>query len=404
MSPVFFARYRTRVSMRPLLLALALFAAAIAPAGCSSQDDASPLTLAVGLSHVCDGRFEYFNEMLAVNTRIALARHSDNGIIETKRGKVRVQLVSMAVSGKTGSPRDVFFETVNNYNTTAILGNACSVTASGMAGAADELKVPFLVPVAAAPSVIEDRAFVFGTSPSMMAKARAFASFVDHDLGARRVAILARNGSLQLDIYAEVFADYFAGRQDGPVAVEAYDNPSEIPARLASLAALQPDVIVYCPVAPHVFTIGKELERLGARIPLVTTQSKMLFDYAKHLPQPDMPMYSLSFWNPETDGGESRAYVDAFEAVTGHLPGEDDVYVYDTALRLINAIRKADDASPESIRLALASQDALAGAAGDYTFSPDAMLRRIWRLSLKDGRLDIGPPLAEQSYASAPAP
>lgn len=397
--------------MRPFLLAFVLLAAA-ALAGCPSSDDAPPPTVVVGLSYVCDSRFEYFNETLAVNTRIALARHTDNGLVHTKRGKVRIQLVSMAVSGKAGSPRDIFFETVNNHDAAVILGNACPVTATGMAEAADELGVPYLVPVAAAPSVLEGKDLVFGTGLSMKDRALAFAAFIDRDLEAGRVAILAQKESLQLDIHTGVFKEYFAGRPDAPTAVEAYATPSEMEQCIERLAALQPDVIVYCSDAPHVFTVGKELERLGVRIPLVATQSKMLFDYAKHLPQPPMPVYSLSFWNPEADAGESRAYAAEFEAATGHAPGEDDVYVYDTTLRLINAIKAANAVkaagtatadrnsktmSPEAIRLALASETPLTGAAGEYAFTPSAMPRQMWRLSLNDGRMSITAPQAPRS-------
>lgn len=396
------------VPFAPAILAAAFitaacFTAACFTAGCSSYPDEEPATLVVGLSHVCEGRFEYFNESLAVNTRIALALHTDNGVVMTRQGPVQLRLISMAVSGKSGSPRQMFFETIHNYDAGIVIGNACSVTATNMARAADELRVPYMAPVAAAPSVLKGREFAFGTSPSMADKARAFASFIETDLKARRIAILARRGSLQLDIYADAFGAYFAEHEGDLVAVEAYDQPGELPARVAALAELKPDVILYCPVAPHVFTIAGELEKLGARIPLVATQSKMLFDYASFLPQPDIPLYSLSFWNPEQETPESRVYVEAFEAGTGRLPTEDDAYVYDTAQRLIEAVQKADDRRPESIRRALAAANTLSGAVGVYTFQPDASLERIWRLVLTGGQLGIGLPAGSHTVAGAPS-
>ena len=389
--------------MRFLLFTLTFFAAVFPSAGCSTYTDQEPATLVVGLSHVCEGRFEYFNESLGINTGIALSRHSDNGIIKTAQGPVRIRFVSMAVPEKGGTARQVFFETVHNYGAAIIIGNVCSVTATGMAEAAEELRIPYLAPVASAPSVLEGKAFVFGTSPSMTAKADAFASFLEKDLKARRIALLARRGSLQLGIYAAAFGAYFAENQGELVAIEAYDKPSDLPDHVARLAGLKPDVIFYCPVAPHAITIARELEKLGARIPLVAAQSKMLFDYGSFLPQPDMPLYSLSYWNPEQDMEESRGYAAAFEALTGRLPTEDDAYVYDTMLRLVEAARQAEDLRPESIRAALAAAPALRGAAGTYTFHPQARLERIWRLSLSNGQLSIEPPAPDGAAARSPS-
>lgn len=372
--------------MRPLPILL-LFFLCLQGVSCSQVPDNEIRTVVVGLAHVCDDRFEYFNETLTLNARLALARHGSNGVIKTRNGNVQIQFLTMPMARTKESPRQALFETVNNYEARFVIGNACSLTAASMAEAAEELHIPFLVPVATVPSVTEGKRLSFPTSPSMNARALAYASFLDHHLKARRIAVLAKRDALSGTAFFDILTRYFADAEGVRVSMHTFHSESDLPQALAALMEERPDAVVFCPVEPHIFDVGRQLEALGYHNPLLGAQSGQAHEYAAHLPQPDMPVYCFSYWNPEAPGAERSGYMEAFTAITGKEPGEDDVYVYDTTLRLIQAVKEAGTLSPQSFQRTLASRPDLPGAAGHYRFNSEPVLSPLWLLSLNNGTL-----------------
>lgn len=363
-------------------LAFALFCAA-----CLRQEEEAIPTCIIGVSYVCEERFEFFNYALAENINLALSLHSDGGIIQREHGPVRIQLLAMPVVNKEDMPHRVLHETAKNYGITAAIGNLCSMTATQMAETAESLQLPYLVPITAAP-VNRGKDYTFVTSPSMQKRAQAYGFFLRDTLKATRIAVLNQKNALSGVVFAESLRDFFSRTADSRVDFAEFENREEMPGKLAELLAGKPEAIIFCPVAPHIFTVAGELEKLGYSGPLLGAQSGHLLDYKNRLPLPGLPIHSVSYWNPlDTHTPTLHQYAQAFKNLTNRDPGEYDVYIYDTVLRLLEAIRANDDLSPARLRRELAARRSLDGVGGHYSYLPDAQISPVWSISLLDGKL-----------------
>lgn len=375
--------------MRKLLFLFVLPVFVLAGTGCDMDDDSGYDTLLVGLVDVSEMRFSFFNESLAINTRLALADSSENGVLTKAGKKVRIQFLTMPMVDKPEAPRQTIYETVNTYGAQVIIGGARSKTAVNMARAAEELHVPFLATTATAPAVTKGTRYTFTTSPSTDVQAVYYAFFLHNILKIKRIALLVEEDTLFAADFADALRLNHMDNGGQISAVRYFSTAEDIPSRLPDLVDSEPEAIVFCAIHPHSFVVGRRLEELGFHRPLLSIHSRQAFTYLEHMPQPDMPVYYLSYWNPADQSSINREYVRNFKETTGREPTEDDAMVYDTMLRLIQAVRDAESLSPDALQKSLALRATMSGAVGHYSFIPETTLQYVWSLGILDGKLII---------------
>lgn len=392
--------------MRSFCLGLVLSAVALFCGGCVAEEDSSFSTLLVGLVDVSEGKFAHFNDSLSVNTRLALAGHSEHGIIAKKNGSVRVQFLTMPMTDRLDAPRQTLFEAVNTYGAGVIIGGARSQTAIRMAGAAEVLRIPFLSTSATSSLVTSGKQYTFATCPSKDILADNYALFLRHSLRAGRIAVMVEIDARDAEDFAYLLTSAFTASGGTVTVVHFFTGLDDLSAGLVDIVNSNPDAIVVCSVEPHVFIPGRKLEALGYHNPLLGTHSRQAHFFAEHLPQPKLPVFYLSYWNPNAPSALSPKYVRDFHALTGKYPTEDDALAYDAMLRLIAAVRDAPDVSPEALRKALEEQESMEGVIGSYRFKPRTQLGRVWSVAILDGRLRIEeihlPEAVPPADASAP--
>ena len=353
--------------------------------GCA-QESGVPKTLLVGLVDVSEGRFAFFNDSLAVNTRLALGAVSDNGLIRKDGRYVRVQFLTRPMTDTNDAPRQTLYEAVNTHGAQVVIGGARSKTAVGMARAAQELEVPFLATTATAPAVSEGSAFTFPTSPSTDVQARLYAAFLREAPDVKKVALLVEEDTLFAADFADALRRNLLGSGVLISAVRFYGSEDDIVRRLSDIAASEPDAVVMCAIYPHTVVAGAHLKRLGYNGRLLGIHSRQAFVFPEDIVIPSgMPVQYLSYWNPERASPLTRGYVEAFERAVGRTPTEDDAFVYDTMLRLIAAVETADELTSAGLQRALAAMSGMEGVVGSYHFLPESSLDTVWNVTLLDG-------------------
>lgn len=355
--------------------------------GCTDRTTPATETFLVGIM-VAD-ESPSFNEALSLNTKLALAEFTDNGIIPGKNTTIRVQFITIPVPNTPLAARQCLFEAVHTYGVHAIIGGGRSQTAVKMARASEELGLPFLTTAATSATMNNGKLHTFNTSPSTGIQAADYASFLHNHLGALNIALLVEENSMFASDFSEALRYAHLDSTGQLSSLYYYSQNDNLSSKLNEMVADNPDVIVHCGFQPHSFVVGKALESLGYDKPLLSMHNGQAFSYLHDLPQTNLPLFSLSYWAPDFDSTINRNYCKNFYQMTGRTPTEDDVMVYDTTLRLLEAVKKTDAASSIALQYALASQAGMVGAAGMYSFIPETTLGSQWSLAILDGRLVI---------------
>lgn len=160
----------------------------------------------------------------------------------------------------------------------------------------------------------------------------------------------------------------------GDVAGEIYTPLGQLDfsAELAQIAAMQPDALFTFMPGGMGVNLVKQYRQAGlASIPFL---SAFTVDESTLPAQQDAAIGFLSGanWAPDTDNDRSRAFVKAYEAKYGSIPGSYAMQAYDAALLIDSAVHavngKIEDAA--ALRTALEAAD-FESLRGDFAFGPN---------------------------------
>jgi branched-chain amino acid transport system substrate-binding protein len=209
--------------------------------------------------------------------------------------------------------------------------------------------------------------WLFRCRPHDGISAQVHARFVVEDLKLRKPAIIHSAdafGSGGRDLVAQALTALGAE----PVLVQAHEpRATDYTAQLTALKQSGADVLItYMSYAPDVGALARQLRQQGLTLPWVgsasvaTGQARQVGGEALH------GTYAVADFHPEANP-QARAFVAAYRAKYGTepiLPG----WPYDAVTILAEAIKRAPDLKPESLRAAILSLKAFPGVEGEYTF------------------------------------
>ncbi|MDL2266704.1 ABC transporter substrate-binding protein [Desulfovibrio sp. OttesenSCG-928-G15] len=356
-----------------------------------SQDQKGYETLRIGLVDVAESKQAFFDDALTFNSRLALARHSDDGVIKQGNKRVRILLITLPMSTLPEAPRQVVFESVNTYGAGVILGGARSKITASMAAAAEQLRVPYIATSSSSSAATKGLSYSFSITPPTKTQALHYAAFLRDSLKARRIAMLVEEDALfNADFANELRINHVDN--GGEIALQRFYSPEEnLDQKLADIAGANPDAVVLNGREPGCFAVARALSERGYRNPLICVHCRKmsLQEIDEEVPVLPMPIYTLSYWNSSGISPEAERYILDFIDLAGHAPLENDVLAYDAVVLLLDAIRSATDIKPQTIRDELAKRTRHAGILGNYTLQPEVKLDTLWRVCLLDGKLGI---------------
>ena len=335
---------------------------------CLAADD-----VVIGVVHYKD--FAYAAMMKNSYAMAAEAINANGGI-----GGKTMKLITADDQGRRRGGEKAVDDLVKNHGAVMLIGGYSSSNTLYTAMAADRHDVPFLV-TTAADDRITQRGLenVFRLNPPASAYTQGLEAFMLEAVRPRSMAIVYENspygtsGAMKMmwfgrenDIELTAIIPYFRERA-------GQDYFERI---LTPLKSRPPDVI-------YMVSYLKDAVELVTKIRGMPSNALLCggaggFTHYKFIEKAGAAgdgLVTAALWGPETDFAGARAYHEAYMARFGNPPDYHGVEAYSAVLVAAEALKKARDHQPESIRTAL-GRIAMETPFGPVQFDSDGTFER----------------------------
>ena len=353
-------RCSSKLVARALVVLTALLAILVT-AGCRPKTDDIPIGAYLSLS----GADATFGTDVRDGIALAIEEVNAKGGVHGKRVRVIYEddkSMSQEASNKVR-------QLIDRDGAVAILGEVASSRSLAGGLICNTKKVPMVTPSSTPVDVTEGRDYVFRTCFTDAQQGEVAARFVKETLKKDRVAILYA----AQDNYSSGLADTFKAAFEslgGTITVEKgyQKGETKFTTYLQAIKASRADVIfapVYyndmAQIAPQALQVGI------AGSSFVGGDGWDSDDLLESAGGELDGAFFTEAYAPDVPWPNSAAFVKAFRARYGRLPGAIAAQGYDGARVLCDAIARAPTVTPEAIKVALAATKDFAGATGTLT-------------------------------------
>ena len=241
---------------------------------------------------------------------------------------------------------------IDSYHVPAIVGGVTSAVGLGLVGLMNQREVPLISPSASSPRLTQAGGkWFFRVYPSDLAEGSTMANLCG-SLGIGRAAMVVYNDPFGTGI-AEVFGRYFDAPSREIVLREAFDG-SLTPERARGIAdrvqAAGPDAVYLAAYIDDVVTLLHALQQAGFRGVRLGTSAitpdvlRLVGPAAEKLVFPQPPFEGSS------DDPQVKAFITSYQAKFHQAPNTFAAYGYDAVRVVVEAIERAMETTPDSIR------------------------------------------------------
>ncbi|ABO50753.1 amino acid/amide ABC transporter substrate-binding protein, HAAT family [Desulforamulus reducens MI-1] len=277
----------------------------------------------------------------------------------------------------------------------AVMGAATSGNTMGFMQVATDNKVPIITPSGTALEVTVDpntkkvRDYVFRTCFIDPFQGIVMANFATNDLKAKTAVLYVDNQSPYAKGLAQFFKDSFIKQGGKIVGEEAFmPEDQDFKATLTKIKGLNPDVIYVPAYYEPVGKIVKQGREIGITVPFLGGDgwdSPKLPEIAGGAALNNT--YFSNHYSSQKDDPEIKGFVEKYQAKFGQVPDTFAALGYDTAVLLVDAIKRSEDASPEKIKEALANAKDVQAITGKLSFDENHNpIKGAVILEMKDGK------------------
>ncbi|GAB6181058.1 ABC transporter substrate-binding protein [Desulfotomaculum defluvii] len=277
----------------------------------------------------------------------------------------------------------------------AIIGCATSGNTMGIMPVATDNKVPIITPSGTALEVTVDpntnqvREYIFRTCFIDPFQGIVMSNFAVKDLKAKTAVLYVDNQSPYAKGLAQFFEEAFTKQGGQILAKEAFvPEDQDFKATLTKIKKLNPDVIYLPAYYEAVGKIVKQAREIGITAPFLGGDgwdSPKLTEIAGAAALNGT--YFTNHYSSQQDDPTIKAFVEKYQAKYGEVPDTFAALGYDTAVLLVDAIKRSGDGSSEKIKEALASTKDLQTVTGkisvDEQHNP---VKGAVILEMKDGK------------------
>ncbi|MEG6522133.1 ABC transporter substrate-binding protein [Desulfotomaculum sp. 1211_IL3151] len=277
----------------------------------------------------------------------------------------------------------------------AIFGAATSGNTMGAMQVAMDNKVPIITPSGTALEVTVDpntnqvRDYVFRTCFIDPFQGIVMSNFASNELKAKTAVIYVDNQSPYAKGLAQFFEEAFVKQGGKIIGKEAFvPEDQDFKATLTKIKNLNPDVIYLPAYYEAVGKIVKQAREIGFTAPFLGADgwdSPKLVEIAGA--NPLNGTYFTNHYSSQQDDPIVKEFVEKYQAKYGQIPDTFAALGYDTAILLVDAIKRSGDATPEKINEALAATKDLQTVTGklsvDEQHNP---VKGAVILEMKDGK------------------
>lgn len=250
----------------------------------------------------------------------------------------------------------------------AILGSIRSTQVQAMLPTINEAAVPVMIGGTNYGLTHSGSRWVFRFRPNDSFSAQVLAKFVVQELKKGKVAVIFAN-----DAFGQGGRDLVVKALEGlnvkPVLVQGYNNhEKDFTAVLTALKQSGADsLITYMTFTPEVGIMAKQMQQLGIKLTWVGSPSITTTDARRLGADALYGTYGVTDFNADASP-RSKAFATAYKAKHGKDADLYSAWTYDAVHILAEAMKKAPDLKPESIRTAILSIKGFPGAEYEYNF------------------------------------
>lgn len=250
----------------------------------------------------------------------------------------------------------------------AILGSIRSTQVQAMLPTINEASVPVMIGGTNYGLTHSGSRWVFRFRPNDSFSAQVLAKFVVQELKKGKVAVIFAN-----DAFGQGGRDLVVKALEGlnvkPVLVQGYNNhEKDFTAVLTALKQSGADsLITYMTFTPEVGIMAKQMQQLGIKLTWVGSPSITTTDARRLGADALYGTYGVTDFNADASP-RSKAFAAAYKAKHSKDADLYSAWTYDAVHVLAEAMKKAPDLKPESIRTAILSIKGFQGAEYEYNF------------------------------------
>ncbi len=348
-------------AIAPLVAAAALALVGCKPAANSGAGPA-PATIKVGEYASLTGSEAAFGQSSHKGTLLAIEEVNQAGGVLGKQ----IELVTEDNQSKAGESATIVKKFISRDKVVAVLGEVASGRSLEAGPICQAAGIPMVSPSSTNPKVTQVGDCIFRVCFIDSFQGKLIADFAQKTLKAKRVAILFDVSQAYSVGLAEFFAQPFVGGGGEIIAKLNFTSADkDFRAQLTNLKALNPDAICVPAYYGPVGLIVKQARELGIMVPIFGGdgwEAPELIELAGR--EALKNTYYSTHFSPAQDTPAAKKFVAAFKAkFNGEVPDAMAALGYDSALALIEAIKKAGSAESAKIKEALKTTD-FTGATG----------------------------------------
>jgi branched-chain amino acid transport system substrate-binding protein len=346
-------------------------------------------TIKIGLNYELSGGVATYGQSLSKGIELAFEEINKSGGVLGKQ----IEAVKVDNKSENSESANVTSKLATRDKVVAILGPATSGNTKAAAPVAVQNKVPLISASATADDVTVDsngkvREYIFKTCFSDSFQGVMMAKFAYNDLNKKNAAVLIDNTSDYSKGLSASFKDTYTKLGGKIVTEQAYAaKETDFKAVLTKIKGTNPDVVFLPGYYEEAGLIIKQARELGLNVPILGGDG---FDSPKLVELAGKSalnnVFITNHYSSKDTSAEVVKFNEAYKAKNGSEADAFNALGYDLAYLVIDAIKRAGEASPEKIKEALASTKDFKGVTGvvsiDKNHNP---VKSITILEMKNG-------------------
>ncbi len=301
----------------------------------------------------------------------------------------QLQLLTEDTQSKAGEPATVVNKLIARDGVVGVLGEVASSRSLEAAPICQQNKIPMVSPSSTNPKVTEVGNYIFRVCFIDPFQGTVMANFAGKSLKATRVAVFTDVKSDYSKGLAKFFKDQFV-KEGGKIVAELDFNggDKDFKAQLTAIKAANPDAVFVPGYYTDAALIAVQARQLGLNVPLLGGdgwESEKLIEIGKDAVEGH---YFSTHYHPDVGSEVSKQFVENYrKRWNGKNPDALAACGYDSALILVDAIKRAGSTDGEKIRDALAATKDFQAVTGTITINEqrDATKSAVI-LQVKDGK------------------
>ena len=301
----------------------------------------------------------------------------------------KIELLTEDNQSKAGETSNVVNKLISKDGAVAILGEVASSRSLEAAPICQQNGIPMVTPASTNPKVTETGDYIFRVCFIDPFQGTVMANFVTKTLKAKKVAVFTDVKSDYSKGLAKFFKEGFL-KTGGQIVAELDFNggDKDFKAQLTAIKSAAPDAVFVPGYYTDVALIAIQARQLGLTVPLCGGdgwESQTLLDIGKDAVEGH---YFSTHYASDAATPAITAFVDAYKKrYKGKVPDAMAALGYDSAMFLVDAIKRAGTTDSKALRDALAATKEFAAVTGKISINAqrDAVKSAVI-LQIKDGK------------------